>query len=174
MDKEKLVSLVAAAQNRDADAFAALYAHYNKALYKTAYYLIGTVEDAEDTVMETVADAFESISKLRSPEAFEGWIFKILYNKSRRRRGALYYNATSEIPETTPADVADEGVITDNLDLMNALAGLSAEERSIVVLGVCEGYSSQEIGSIMSLNPNTVRSKQMRALAKLRAIMGRE
>ena len=53
--------MVAAAQNRDADAFAALYAYYNKSLYKTAYYLIGTVEDAEDTVMETVADAFESI-----------------------------------------------------------------------------------------------------------------
>ncbi len=174
MEKDRLAALVAAAQSRDADAFAALYAYYNKSLYKTAYYLIGTVEDAEDTVMETVTDAFESIAKLRSPEAFEGWIFKILYNKARRRRGAVYYRATSEIPETLPADVEDEGIITDNLDLMRALGSLSTEERSIVVLGVCEGYTSQEIGDIMSLNPNTVRSKQMRALAKLRAIMERE
>ena len=98
MEKDRLAALVAAAQSGDADAFAALYANYNKSLYKTAYYLIGTVEDAEDTVMETVTDAFESISKLRSPEAFEGWIFKILYNKARRRRGAVYYGATSEIP----------------------------------------------------------------------------
>ena len=86
----------------------------------------------------------------------------------------MYYRATSEIPETLPADVEDEGIITDNLDLMRALGSLSVEERSIVVLGVCEGYTSQEIGDIMSLNPNTVRSKQMRALAKLRAIMERE
>ena len=166
-----MAALVAAAQNRDADAFAALYSDYSNSLYKTAYYLIGRREDAEDVVMETVADAFAGISQLRNPEAFEGWIFKILYNKARRRRGAVYYNATSEIPETLPADVPSEGEIGNNVDLMRALSKLSNEERAIVVLGVCEGYTSAEIGEIMSLNPNTVRSKQMRALAKLREIM---
>ncbi|MEG0751609.1 MAG: RNA polymerase sigma factor [Oscillospiraceae bacterium] len=174
MDKEQLMLLVAAAQKRDPDAFALLYSHYNNRLYKTAYYLIGIAEDAEDTVMETLADAYESIGKLRSAEAFEGWIFKILYNKARRRRGAVYYNATSELPETMQSDDVGEIEITDNLDLQRALATLSQEERSIVVFGVCDGYSSQEIGNIMSLNPNTVRSKQMRALAKLRGIMERE
>ncbi|MDO4566644.1 MAG: RNA polymerase sigma factor [Oscillospiraceae bacterium] len=135
---------------------------------------MGTVEDAEDVVMETVADAFAGIGALRSPEAFEGWIFKILYNKSRRRRGAVYYGATQELPENAEAAAADEAAITDNIDLMRALSSLSKEERGVIVLSVCEGYSSQEVGEIMSLNPNTVRSKQMRALAKMRAIMERE
>ena len=166
-----MTALVAAAQGRDADAFAALYSEYSGALYKTAYYLIGRREDAEDVVMETVTDAYASISQLRAPEAFEGWIFKILYNKARRRRGAVYYNATSEIPETLQANVPGEGEITDNIDLLRALDTLSTEERAIVVLSVCEGYTSAEIGSIMSLNPNTVRSKQMRTLAKLRDIL---
>ncbi len=173
MDKERMAQLVAAAQNNDADAFAQLYAEYNRALYKTAYYLIGTREDAEDTVMETIADAYASIRSLRAAEAFEGWIFRILYNKARRRRGSVYYNATSELDENMEAKVRDAAAITDRVDLMRALGTLSNEERAIVVLGICKGYSSLEIGKIMSLNANTVRSKQMRALSKLRALLER-
>ena len=84
MEKNELQQLVQKAQNQDSDAFAQLYSQYYKQLYKTAYYILGNAQDAEDTVMETVADAFTSISKLRAVEAFEGWIYKILYNKSRR------------------------------------------------------------------------------------------
>ncbi len=174
LEKDRMRELVLAAQKQDAAAFSELYRNIYRSLYKTAFYFIGNAHDAEDVVMDTVADAYAAIGKLRVPEAFEGWIYRILYNKSRRKRGYNAYRAPGELPETLEADVVAAGTLDENSDLMAALAQLSGEERSIVVLSVCSGYSSAEVGLIMNLNPNTVRSKQMRALAKLRTIMTAE
>ena len=171
MEKDLMALLVQRAKNKDEEAFSQLYSQYYKALYRAAYYILGKAEEAEDTVMDTVLDAYKGISALRTPEAFEGWIFKILYNKAKRRRGRILWTATTEIPETAEAKNAGEESIAENADLMEALATLSQEDRSIVVLSICEGYSSAEIGRIMSLNANTVRSRQMRALARLKSIL---
>ncbi len=169
-----MTALVERAKNRDGEAFAELYSGYYKSLYKTAFYILGNAHDAEDTVMETVADAYTGIGKLRTPEAFEGWLFKILYNKARRKRGTLLFKATLELNENLEASGNETELVGVSVDLMRALATLSREERSIIVLAVCEGRASGEIGKIMGINPNTVRSKQMRALAKLRAILEKE
>ncbi|MEG0913088.1 MAG: RNA polymerase sigma factor [Oscillospiraceae bacterium] len=174
MEKERLTPLVEAAKSKDADAFAEIYSSYYKSLYKSAYYLLGNPQDAEDTVMETVADAFSSIHKLRVAEAFEGWIFKILYNKARRKRGTTIYKATVELSENIESDDKSGDDIGDNVDLLRALGTLRDDERAVVVLSICEGYSSQDVSKIMGVNANTVRSKQMRALAKLRAFMEKE
>ena len=174
MEKQEMKALVERAKNQDREAFAELYANYYKALYKTAFYILGNAQDAEDTVMETIADAYMGITKLRIPEAFEGWLFRILYNKARRKRGTLLFKATLELNENLEAEGNSTEQIGMSIDLMRALATLSREERVIVVLSVCEGYASADIGRIMELNPNTVRSKQMRALGKLRKILEKE
>ncbi len=169
MDKEQLRPVVEAARAGDADAFAALYADFYKALYKTAYYLLGQPQDAEDTVMETFADAFAGVRRLRAPDAFEGWLYRILYNKARRKRGAAALHAADELSEHIEAAGRTDREIAAGLDLLRALDTLSREERAIVVFAVCEGYTSGEVARMMGMNPNTVRSKQLRALAKLRA-----
>lgn len=175
LEKQEMLRLVAAAKQKDKDAFAKLYEGYYKALFKAAYYILGNRQDAEDTVMDTVVDVYGSIDKVRNDEAFDGWIFKILYNKARRKRGTLIYTATSELNEAVESSKdGDYETISENVDLMNSLFSLSREERTIVVLSVLEGYSSLEISKIMSLNANTVRSKQMRAIAKMRSVLEKQ
>ena len=49
---------------------------------------------------------------------------------------------------------------------------LSEEEQILVGLSVFGGYCSQEIGEMMRLNPNTVRSKRSRALKKMECVLG--
>ena len=171
MENEQLCILVEAAKSGDADAFGKLYAAYYKSLYKTAYYLMGDPQDAEDIVMETVADAYTGIRALRAAQAFEGWLYKILYNKARRKRGLIVRRATVELNENLQADTPDAEQISRNVDLLRALDALKPQDRAIVVLAVCEGYSSAAIAQIMGMNPNTVRSRQMRALAKMRALL---
>ena len=168
MDKETTSRLAAAAKQGDAAAFAALYENCYKSLYKAAYYMLGNRHDAEDVVMDTVADAFAGISKLREDDAFEGWIFRILYNKARRRRGTLLYTTAAELSEDLEADDPRAAFTAERADLGAALFTLTKEERTIVVLATVCGYASGEIAAITGLNANTVRSKQMRALAKLR------
>ena len=67
------------------EAFAKLYETVYEDMYRFALYVLKDREDAEDAVAETVADAFESIGKLRKEEAFRAWIFQILSNKCKRK-----------------------------------------------------------------------------------------
>ena len=151
----------------DAEAFAQLYAQYAPKLYATAFYLLGRREDAEDTVMEAVADAFATIGKLRDAQAFGGWLYAILMNKIRRRRKGYWLDRETQLNEEIAA--AGGGPDPERADLQRALGALSPLDREIVVLGVLGGYESAEIANILGLNANTVRSRRMRALAKLRA-----
>ena len=58
------------------------------------------------------------------------------------------------------------------MDVRKAFFVLSEEEQILVGLSVFGGYCSQEIGEMMRLNPNTVRSKRSRALKKMECVLG--
>ena len=58
------------------------------------------------------------------------------------------------------------------MDVRKAFFVLSEEEQILVGLSVFGGYCSQEIGEMMGLNPNTVRSKRSRALKKMECVLG--
>ncbi len=161
-----MTELYEKARAGDSGAFAELYRLYADKLYSTAFYLLGRKEDAEDVVMDTVADAFASIRKLRDPNAFGGWIFRILMNKLKRKRGS-YINEPGELNEDI-AKAAEGGLTDEQIAVRQALAGLDDVSREIVTLSVISGYRSEEIARIMGMNANTVRSRKQRALMKLR------
>ena len=77
------MKLVRRAKRGDVDAFAELYAGIYKDMYRFALYTLRNTSDAEDAVSDAVTDAFASIRKLRSEEAFKSWIFRILSNKCK-------------------------------------------------------------------------------------------
>ncbi|MBP0968947.1 MAG: sigma-70 family RNA polymerase sigma factor [Oscillospiraceae bacterium] len=159
------------AKQGDADAFASLYESVSSRLYSTAFYMLGRREDAEDVVMETVTDAFAEISSLRDPGAFEGWIFRILMNKIKRRRKS-YIGESVELNEDI--SFSEGGDRDEQIALRNALGSLPETDRSILVLDILGGYRSDEIGDMLGMNPNTVRSRKLRALEKLRNMLGGE
>lgn len=153
------------ARNGDAHAFAQLYALIYKDMYRFALYTLGHSQDAEDAVSETVVDAFARIHSLREPEAFPAWMFRILTAKCKRRM-RQYMNRTEEIPESLSIREPDEA---ERLDVRRAFEALPQEDRLILSMNLFAGYSSQEIGELLGMNPNTVRSRQSRALKKIEA-----
>lgn len=167
------VELVRRAKQGDSDAFGRLYEMSYKRMYRTAFFILRNAEDAEDVVMDTVADAMKGIHALRDDAMFEGWLFRILCNKAKRLAGAQKRKLAVPLEEEIAAYCDPElGLSLDRATLAPALEGLTAQERSILALCVCSNYTSAEAGEILRLNPNTVRSKQLRALEKLRAAIG--
>lgn len=167
MDSE----LCTKARNGDAHAFAKLYESVSGRLYSTAYYMLGRKEDAEDIVMDTVADAFAQIKSLRDPAAFEGWIFRIMMNKIRKKRGS-YIGEPLQLNEEISASLQTDA--DEKAALWKAMQSLQEEDRAILILDVINGYRSDEIGRMLNLNPNTVRSRKQRAMLKLRRLLGEE
>lgn len=153
------------AKRGDAAAFAGLYQQIYADLYRFALYTLKNKTDAEDAVSETVVDAFASIGKLRQPEAFKGWMFRILYSKCKDKLRE-YVKKDVELPEDY-REVPAEEKIEDGAVMRALFFELGEEERLIISMHLFAGYTSKEIAKILGLNENTVRSKESRALKKL-------
>ena len=154
------------------EAFAELYGSYKDRLYRYALYRLGSPEEAEDAVSECVLAAWKSIGSLRSSRAFGSWIFRILSNccasrikdaiSSRENIGRAIREC-GFTPEGSSPSLA--------VEMNEALAKLSGQEREIVLLSVIAGMNSSEIADQTGLPAGTVRSKLSRSLAKMREFL---
>ena len=64
-----------------------------------------------------------------------------------------------------------EADLSEQLDVQEAFQRLSKEERMKLALKLFAGYSSNEIGALLQLPPGTIRSRQHRALKKMKAVL---
>ncbi len=171
MSSKIIDNLVSSAKKGCAEAFGELYEIYSKDMFRFAYYYLGSSVLAEDCVSECVCIAFQKIGDLRKPSAFKSWLFKILHNccNSALREKML---STGNVEYSSLIDLSsEEDDIGEKLSLRQALSQLSSEEREIVILHYCQGYTSKEIGEILEMKDSTVRSKIMRSGEKMRKFL---
>ena len=155
----------------DTKTFAQMYETVYQDLYRFALCMMRNPQDAEDAVSEAVVAAYENIGKLKKEDAFKSWIFTILSNICKKKwRQAAREEMRSGEEEflTSSVDEPDMGLA---VDVRKAFFLLEEEEQSIIGMSVFGGYNSQEIGTILKLNPNTVRSKRSRALQKMECVL---
>lgn len=153
----------------DKASFETIYTSMYKDMYRIAYYMLGSVEDAKDVVSETTYDMYKYIGTVKKAESFVGWAMKILYTKCKKKRKE-YVMKNSQLDEEMAMAGESDSVI-ESVDLNNALESLEETERVIVLLSAVQGFNSSEIGKILGMLPNTVRSKLKRSLDKMRERM---
>ena len=160
------------------ESFCSLYGLYKDKLYRYAVYRLGDPHEAEDAVSECVLAAWQRIGQLRKPDAFGAWIFRILHNVcagyiagSIRHRDSLQSIYESDADSSSAASW--QGSQTQlSIELQDALAQLTDDERTAVLLSVIGGLNSNEISRITGAAPGSVRSRLSRGLAKMRAYLG--
>ncbi|MGN1267854.1 MAG: RNA polymerase sigma factor [Dorea sp.] len=155
----------------DANTFAQMYKDVYRDLYRFALCMMKNPQDAEDAVSDAVMSAFENIEKLRDKKAFRSWIFTITANTCKKKLKELSKKkqvSTEEVDIHISSADNDYGIA---IDVRKAFFILSEEEQMIVGLSVFGGYNSNEIGKMLSLKANTVRSKRSRALEKMECIL---
>jgi RNA polymerase sigma-70 factor (ECF subfamily) len=150
----------------EADAFARLYDRFAPALFRTAWGLLGSAEEAEDAVQ----DVFVSLLKAQPAAVADlrAYLFAALRHAAGKRR-------TRQRPaEPLPAELpGPPGPPSPDEDLERALRRLPAEQREAVVLKVDGGLTFAELAAVLGISPNTAASRYRYALAKLRDLMER-
>lgn len=161
-----------------------LLAHAD-ALYHFARQLSRSSADAEELVQDAFVRALGAEQSFIAGSNLKAWLFRILHNAfvDRLRRTN---NAPLELhDEALDARTDDAGDVwlrgdleTERVrrlvadDIRAALAELSLEARSVILLDL-EGLTESEIAEVMDTPLGTVKSRLLRARAKLRVLLQR-
>ena len=167
----------------DKELFLKKYEEVYRDMYRYALFTLGHRDDAEDAVSEAVLDAYRQRDSLREAASFRGWIFRILSRKCIGKKRDYATKKTLSIDESY-ADgddavsmldgMAEDGPGTDETIAVRQLfMSLPEDDRRIISLHIFGGYTSREIGEIMEMNDATVRSREHRALEKLKTELTR-
>jgi RNA polymerase sigma factor (sigma-70 family) len=149
-------------------AFERLYRRHVHEVYRYVLAVLRNQADAEDATQATFLSAYRAFLRGEEPLKPRNWLLKIAHNECRQR-----FRANSRRPrevewdDRTPAPGVDETVPTAD-EIRTALAHLSFNQRSALVMRELEGRSYAEIASILDLSNSAVETLLFRARRALR------
>lgn len=121
---------------------------------------------AEDLVQECLLAAWRSFHQFERGTNARAWLFRILFNcfyaqgrKQRRMPEVIPINA--EIRVVTPA-------YDETMRVSRAFDSLAVDHRTVLLLGVVEGFTCSEMAQILDVPVGTVMSRLSRARQSMR------
>jgi RNA polymerase sigma-70 factor (ECF subfamily) len=168
--------LVVRAQRGDEQAFTRLLVPIYDRLHQIAYRMLRDRPLAEEAVQQAALSMWIGLPKLRDPERFEAWSYRLVvnacYSEARRRKRRL-----SEIHGLATCEpvVRDEfGRIHDRDQLERGFARLSMDQRAVVVLHHYMDMAVDDVAGMLGIPPGTARSRLNRAISRMREALEAE
>jgi RNA polymerase sigma-70 factor (ECF subfamily) len=159
-------------QSGDASAFEALFRQYERLVFKNAYLITGTREEAEDVLQEVF------VSVWRSRQTFDPdkgklttWLHRITVNKClERRRKKKLAPVSLEGLDLSNTQLSDEVLVTkqEYERLIAAMNSLDTKHRAVLVLRYFNDLSYEEIAQTVGIPLGTVKSRLNQGLKLLR------
>ncbi len=153
--------LVKGCLNGDAAFQRILYKRYAGKMLIVCLRYAKSREEAEDVLQEGFITVFEKLNQFKMQGSFEGWIRRIMVNKSienYRKVTRLYQLMDVDDVEDTfvgPDDVAGN---IDTKDLLNMIHQLPPVYKMVFNLYVFEGMSHKEIADTLNIAIGTSKS----------------
>src|SRR5262245_55275878 len=172
--------LVAKSIRGDADSFNELILRWERPIYALAYRTIGREEDARDVCQETFLRAFRALPGFRGQSKFSSWLYRIALNLCRdwlrkeRRAPVVQVPEDVDLLElaaaSTPAEPLEDVVARHDQTraVERAMACLSADQRTAIVLKEYHGLTFQEIADVLGCPLSTVKTRLYQGLTVLR------
>lgn len=183
-------SLVARLRGGERAAFEQVYRWFERPVFTLALRVCGEREQAADILQDTMLKVFHRIGEFRGsrsdggePSPFWGWLRQIAVNealmslrRNKRHDDALPLpggdgpdqdGGPEPVDDFTPPPPA----AADAAALQRALDRLPAITRSVLWLYHAEGYTHDEIASLMARTPSFSKSQLSRGTRRLRELL---
>jgi RNA polymerase sigma-70 factor (TIGR02960 family) len=185
--------VLARAQSGDSDAFAELTDPYRRELHVHCYRILGSFQDAEDLLQETLLSAWQALDRFDG-RSLRAWLYRIATNRclnhlrdtSRRARDAKVVDPASlsaglvhsDVPwwlepypdaligevESSP-EARFEARESIALSFVAGLQHLPTQQRAALVLRDVLGFSAADVAEMLDSTPASVNSALQRARA---------
>ncbi len=170
IEDRELVKRVLAGQTDD---FRVLVERHQQSIFRFAAGLLGNREEAQDVTQEALLAAFVNLSGYDATRAaFSTWLFTIARNRCinlLKQSRPIALNELDSIGDVTSADPIARQELSQQLD--RALAALSVEQRSALLLAEIEELPYAEIARIERTSIGTVKSRIHRAKQRLQSLL---
>jgi RNA polymerase sigma-70 factor (TIGR02960 family) len=182
----------------DEQAFRALTEAHRRELQVHCYRMLGSVQDAEDVVQETLLAAWRGLDAFEGRASVRSWLYRIATNRCLnalrdRSRRPREVQAMGDVPEPTRrteplwlepypdalleglADAAPgpaaryEAREAVELSFVVALQHLPARQRAALVLADVLGFRTAEVAALLETGEGSVKGALQRARATLAA-----
>ncbi|HEY3063568.1 MAG TPA: RNA polymerase subunit sigma-70 [Chloroflexota bacterium] len=190
--------LLARARAGDENAFRALTDPYRRELQLHCYRILGSLQDAEDLVQETLLAAWRGLERFEGRSSLRAWLYRVATNRCLnarrdRRRRPQEYQPMIELPAPTrlgePSwlepypDTLLEGIADTapgpearhemresvGLAFIAALQHLPPRQRAALVLRDVLGFRAAEVADMLDSTEAAVKGAVQRARAALEA-----
>ncbi len=172
-------------------AFDELVRRYQRQAVAVSYRLLGSSHDALEVTQDAFLKAFSSLATLQKPEAFGGWLMRIVsnlslnYRRSRKTRSQLPLDDL--LGPTDPAQgdaaggsdwMAQSGNPLHLLEsremgkrLQQALGELPEKQRMAIVLFAIEGRPQKEVAETLECSVEAVKWHVFQGRKKLKDLL---
>ena len=171
MDYKEAVTL---AKQGDERGYGFLYETTYKSKYYLALQYMKNEEAAQDVLQEAYIRAFTRLDMLTEPEAFPGWLGRIVANTAKNmlvKKNPMLFSQmeTEEEGENFEYRIEDDSIESqpelsytrqETQELVREMIdSLSEEQRMCILLFHIEGASIREIAATLGCSENTVKSR---------------
>ena len=171
IDSARLIAQVGAARCGDLAAFGALVAATQQMAYSVAWQVLRRDPDARDAVQDAYLRAFRRLAELDRPEAFAGWLRRIVVTVAlnwRRRRRAQWVTLDQAPAPPILDDAEQRWTDEQRRGLSRALLRLDRDERSLCERHYHGGASAERLAASAGVPAATIRKRLQRIRDKLR------
>lgn len=161
------------------ESFEVLVHRYSGPVYAFCLRMVGRPADAEDLTQDVFVQLLKSLPGARADLPLRPWIFVIARNKCLdhlKRHKAATFSDVSGRDDEHELDVVDQQPLPDELAeradikqvLQQAIVRLPEKYRAVVAMRYAGDLTFAEIGAVLALPENTVKTHFQRAKAILR------
>ena len=156
----------------DLDAFERLYRIYQPRLARFLTNLVKRPQLVEEVLDDTMMVVWNTAGSFRGTSKLSTWVFAIAYRKALKARMRWPDPLEDQQQDTRVSNDAAPDAELERSRIRNALVdameGLSAEQRAVVDLTYFHDLGYREIAEILSCPVDTVKTRMFHARRRLR------
>lgn len=176
--QEISAEIITRAAQGDKISFEEIYKVTSAFVYNVALRVVNNRDDAEEVAQEVFMTVYRKLKEFRFEASFRTWIYRITVNHAINfaRKNSKMRKRTVEYEEGLLKGSVNNDIEADlereerRKKLQRLLSAINLDQRAVVTLRDIQGLSYHEIGQVLKININTVRSRLRRAREKMLAL----
>lgn len=165
------------ARRGDSVAFETIYREYQPGITGYLWRMVGDPEVAADLTQDVFINAYNAIGRTHPGLNLKSWLYTIATNTAlshHRRRRILKWLPLGGPGRDAPVAGPEERYVEQE-ELGAALAALPPDGRACLLLSARDGFTFEEIGSMLRISPGAAKTRAYRArLALAKALRASE